>query len=185
MIASPYDDDNVIAGNGVGGLEIAASLKRQNRDLSHFVCAVSGGGLMSGHLLAVADAFPDSKMIAVEPAGADDFQQSITAGRRVSIELPKSICDGLLSYDVGEHNWPILSRYVTDCVVTQDSETIEAMRWIYQHHGLRTEPSGAITIASLLSGKMDLSGDGDIVAVISGRNIDDGTFSEYLLQSRL
>ena len=135
---------------------------------------------MSGHVLSIAGAFPDAKMIAVEPAGADDFTQSIATDTRVSIELPTSICDGLLSYDVGEHNWPILRQYVTECVVIPDSETIEAMRWTYTHHGLRTEPSGAITIASLLSGKIALSGEGDLVAVISGRNIDEDQFQAYI-----
>ena len=185
VIASPYDDANVIAGNGVGGLEIAEALKSQGRQLSHFVCAVSGGGLMSGHLLAIADAFPNAKMVAVEPEGADDFKQSLAADDRVSIERPESVCDGLLSYDVGEHNWPILRRHVTECVALPDPETIEALKWIFQNHGLRTEPSGAITIASLLSGRIDLSGEGDIVAVISGRNIDERQFREYLQESRI
>tara|TARA_R110002049_G_scaffold4601_5_gene32797 strand:+ start:1104122 stop:1105156 length:1035 start_codon:yes stop_codon:yes gene_type:complete len=180
VMASPYDDNHVIAGNGVGGLEITGALDSLGRRLSHFVCGVSGGGLMSGHLLSIADSFPEAKMIAVEPDGADDFAQSLASGQRVSIELPTSICDGLLSYDVGEHNWPILRRYVTQSLTIADAKTIDAMRWVYCHHGLRIEPSGAITIASLLSGKIDLRGDGDIVAVISGRNIDDQQFVKYL-----
>ena len=185
VLASPYDDNHVIAGNGVGGLEIAESLKKQGRELSHFLCAVSGGGLMSGHLLSIADSFPGAKMTAVEPDGADDFRQSLEAGRRVSIQRPDSLCDGLLSYDVGRHNWPILNRHVDHCVAISDAETIDAMRWLYQNHGLRTEPSGAITIAALRSGKIDTDGSGDIVAVISGRNIDESQFQKYLLESRL
>ena len=58
-------------------------------------------------LKAVADGFPTAAIVAVEPAGANDFCQSLTQGKRVRIERPASICDGLLSYDVGEHNWPI------------------------------------------------------------------------------
>ncbi|MFT7695381.1 MAG: threonine dehydratase, partial [Candidatus Latescibacterota bacterium] len=104
--ASPYDDADVIAGNGVGGLEIVDELKRMDRNLSHFLCQVSGGGLMAGHALAIADGFPQANIVGVEPEGADDFYQSLAAGERVRIERPTSICDGLCSYDVGEHNWP-------------------------------------------------------------------------------
>lgn len=178
--ASPYDDANVIAGNGVGGLEIVAELKSQNRTASHFVCQVSGGGLMAGHALAMADGFPTAKIVGVEPTGADDFRQSLAAGKRVRIEQPASICDGLLSYDVGEHNWPILSQHVATSTTVSDDDTRDAMRWIYENHGLRPEPSGAIAVASVLTGAVDLSGDGDIVLVVSGRNVDQSAFQSWI-----
>lgn len=178
--ASPYDDNHVIAGNGVGGLEIVRELKAQDRELSHFLCAVSGGGLMAGHALAIADGFPQAEMIAVEPSGADDFKQSLHKGERVRIDHPGSICDGLLSYDVGQQNWPILQRLVSQAVAVPDSQTCQAMGWIDRKHGLRTEPSGAITIAALLSGQIDLTGTGDIVLVLSGRNVDAGQFQRWI-----
>lgn len=178
--ASPYDDPHVIAGNGVGGLEIVSELQRQGRAVSQFLCQVSGGGLMAGHALAIADGFPDAAIIGVEPDCANDFCQSLAAGSRVRIERPKSICDGLLSYDVGEHNWPILKQHVVQAVCVPDSETQQAMRWIYDNHGLRTEPSGAITLAALLHGRVKITGDGDIVVVVSGRNVDDSRFQEWI-----
>tara|TARA_R110002073_G_scaffold133122_9_gene280229 strand:- start:100 stop:1107 length:1008 start_codon:yes stop_codon:yes gene_type:complete len=177
--ASPYDDNDVISGNGVGGLEIVDELKRQGREVSYFVCAVSGGGLMAGHALAIADGFPDAAIIGVEPSGADDFAQSLAAGKRVRVDHPESICDGLLSYDVGEHNWPILREHVTASVCVTDPETCQAMKWIDTQHGLRSEPSGASTIAALLSGKIDISGDGDTVVVLSGRNVDPEDFQKW------
>lgn len=177
--ASPYDDNDVISGNGVGGLEIVDELNRQGRMLSHFVCAVSGGGLMAGHALAIADGFPTSKIVAVEPAGADDFAQSLAAGKRVRVDHPNSICDGLLSYDVGEHNWPILRDHVSEAVSVTDPQTCQAMKWIDTQHGLRTEPSGASTIAALLSRKIDISGEADIVVVLSGRNVDPSDFQKW------
>jgi threonine dehydratase len=179
--AHPYNDPFVIAGNGVGGLEIAAELQRQSRWVSHFFCQVSGGGLMAGHALAIADAFSDARIIGVEPAGANDFCQSLAAGERVRLDRPQSICDGLLSYDVGEQNWPILKQHVTEAVAVPDPETQAAMRWIYQQHGLRTEPSGAIALAALLHGKSDIDGDGDIVVVLSGRNVDDTSFRAWIV----
>ncbi|MFM8188021.1 MAG: threonine/serine dehydratase [Pirellula sp.] len=183
--ASPYDDPFVIAGNGVGGLEIVEELKRNGRRISHFVCAVSGGGLMAGHALAIAHGFPDAKIIGVEPDQADDFRQSRIQQRRVRLPKPTSICDGLLSYDVGENNWPILQRLVSDSVVCTDPQTKSAMSWLYRAHGLRTEPSGAITTAALLEGIVNLDDNvGDIVIVLSGRNIDQEVFDRYLVESR-
>ena len=178
--ASPYDDPHVIAGNGVGGLEIVAELHRQNRTASHFLCQVSGGGLLAGHALAISDGFPNARIIGVEPAGADDFRQSLATGSRVRIERPTSICDGLLSYDVGEHNWPILQKLVQQSVVLSDTHTQAAMRWLWDRHGLRSEPSGAITVAALLNRQVDLTGDGDLVVVISGRNVDDDAFLKWI-----
>ncbi len=178
--ASPYDDPHVIAGNGVGGLEIVEELRRQNRGLSRFVCQVSGGGLMAGHALSIADGFPNAKIVGVEPDQANDFCESLAQGRRVRVDHPQSICDGLLSYDVGEYNWPILKRCVHSAVNVPDLETQQAMKWIYDNHGLRTEPSGAIAVAALLSGKLDCEGDGDIVAVVSGRNVDNEAFLDWI-----
>jgi threonine dehydratase len=177
--ASPYDDQHVIAGNGVGGLEIVHELKAQARSLSHFICAVSGGGLLAGHALAIADGFSEAQIVAVEPSGAADFAASLASGKRTRIDHPTSICDGLLSYDVGQHNWPILHKYVSSTVSVPDSQTCQAMGWIDREHGLRSEPSGAITIAALLSGQIDLSGSGDIVVVLSGRNVDAEQFARW------
>lgn len=177
--ASPYDDNHVIAGNGVGGLEIAQSLQQLDRSPSHFVCAVSGGGLMAGHALAMKHEFPSVQVMGVEPSGADDFRQSMALGERVRVSAPQSICDGLLSYDVGLHNWPILQRDVDRCVAIDDDDTKRAMKWLWDHHGLRSEPSGAITTAALLSSSIDWSGEGDIVVVLSGRNVDTDTFLRY------
>ncbi len=178
--ASPYDDNNVIAGNGVGGLEIVDELKRQQRSLSHFLCPVSGGGLMAGQAISIADGFPEATIIAIEPDTADDFARSLKAGKRTSLEHPTSICDGLLSYDVGEHNWPILQKHVSEAITIPDLQTRVAMKWLYQNHGLRTEPSGAISIAAALTGKANLEGTGDIVLVISGRNVDEDQFQEWM-----
>lgn len=178
--ASPYDDPFVIAGNGVGGVEIGDTLRQQGRSVSHFFCQVSGGGLMAGHALAIADCFPEAQIVGVEPRGANDFQQSLTADERVRLEKPTSICDGLLSYDVGEHNWPILRRDVSQVAAVEDVSTCQAMKWLYDNHGLKTEPSGAITTAAILYGGIDLSGEGDIVIVLSGRNVDNDAFQIWL-----
>ena len=178
--ASPYDDPDVIAGNGVGGLEIAQTLSHERRDVSHFVCAVSGGGLMAGHAISIAANFPSARIVGVEPEGADDFRQSLAAKERVRLPKPTSICDGLLSYDVGVNNWPILQKLVRESAVVSDHQIQQTMKWLYTRHGLRAEPSGAITIAAALCNKIDLSGEGDVVLVLSGRNVDIDTFDRHL-----
>jgi threonine dehydratase len=178
--ASPYDDPFVIAGNGVGALEVVQDLQRMGRGVSNFYCPISGGGLMAGQALAIADGFPAAQIIGVEPAGADDFRQSLAAGSIVRLAKPTSICDGLLSYDVGQHNWPILQQLVRQSLAIPDAATQHAMKWLYDQHGLRTEPSGAITVAGLLGGQIDLKGDGDIVVVISGRNVDESEFRKFI-----
>jgi len=139
-----------------------------------------GEGVMAGLALAIVDGFPKAAIIGIEPDGADDFCQSLEAGKRVRIERPSSICDGLLSYDVGEHNWPILKEHVTQAVSVTDLETRQAMRWIYENHGLRTEPSGAVTVAAILTGRVCPNGEGDMVLVDSGRNVDEQAFHSWI-----
>lgn len=139
---------------------------------------------MAGHALVIDDAFPKAKIIGIEPSGADDFRQSLAAKKRVRIAKPESICDGLLSYDVGETNWPILQQCVDMSVVSTDCEIKNAMKWLWEKHGLRTEPSGAISVAACLDRKLDLSGDADVVLVVSGRNIDHDIFDRYLNESK-
>jgi threo-3-hydroxy-L-aspartate ammonia-lyase len=178
--ASPYDDPFVIAGNGVGALEITQQLHIEGRKLSHFFCAVSGGGLMAGHALVIAHGFPEAVIIGVEPEGADDFRQSLAAGSRQRVDKPSSICDGLLSYDVGQTNWPILSRCVKQSVVQSDEQTKSAVKWLYQTHGIRSEPSGTITLAAALNKTVNMDGDGDVVIVVSGRNVDEDRFRDYI-----
>ena len=96
------------------------------------------------------------------------------------IDQPASICDGLCSYDVGEHNWPILRDQVSAAVAVPDADTQDAMRWMYQRHGLRVEPSGAIGVAAALTGKVVLDGEGDVVIIVSGRNVEKARFAEWI-----
>ena len=135
---------------------------------------------MAGHALAIADGFPDAWVVGVEPDGAADFCQSLQSGERTRLPHPSSICDGLLSYDVGNHNWPILQKHVQSATAVPDEETVAAMKWLYREHGLRTEPSGAIAVAAILHGRVSVDGDGDLVIVVSGRNLDEHQFRDWI-----
>jgi threonine dehydratase len=91
-------------------------------------------------------------------------------------------------YDVGEHNWPILKEHVTKAVVVADVETQQAMRWLYQHHGLMVEPSGAAALAAALTNACNLAdsdggGGGDVVIVVSGRNVDEPAFVRWVAET--
>lgn len=135
---------------------------------------------MAGQALSISAGFPNAQIIGVEPEGADDFRQSLLVNQRTRIDRPTSICDGLLSYDVGHHNWPLLQRLVKKSLAVSDQKTCATMRWLYDRHGLKTEPSGAIAVAAMLQGEVDLGGDGDIVVVISGRNADEEAFQKWI-----
>ncbi len=136
---------------------------------------------MAGQAIAIADGFPEAVIIAVEPDTADDFSRSLKSGKRITLKHPTSICDGLLSYEVGRHNWPILEKYVSEAVTVPDLQTRMAMNWLYRNHGLRAEPSGVISLAAALSGRANLEGQGDIVIIISGRNVDEDQFQKWIV----
>ncbi|TWT58133.1 L-threonine dehydratase catabolic TdcB [Thalassoglobus neptunius] len=184
IFASPYNDRYVIAGNGVAGLEIVNDLKRQERKPTRLYCPISGGGLLAGLALAIRHHSPECKITGVEPELANDFSQSLASGKVVSIEHPQSICDGLLSYEVGDQNWQLLQRNVENVATIPDSQTIAAMKWLYDNHGLRTEPSGAIAVAALLNQQESFPDEeGDIVVIISGRNVDEDLFRDWISQA--
>jgi len=81
---------------------------------------------------------------------------------------------------VGEHNWPILQKTIKTSLAIPDQETRQGMKWLYENHGLRTEPSGAIATAAVLGGQANLDGEGDVVIVLSGRNADEEAFREWI-----
>ena len=179
--ASPYDDPHVIAGNGVGALEIVRDLQREGRRVSQFFCPVSGGGLMAGQAIAIADGFPQARIIGVEPAGADDFRQSLAAGSRVRIERP----------DQHLRRAALVRRRGTqlaDLEAPRESGGCDSRRG----HATRRcggcmrsmdyEPSPPARSPSRpwSAARSDLTGDGDIVVVISGRNVDDDAFRTWI-----
>lgn len=130
------------------------------------VAAHSSGNFASG--IAFAGMRYGKRVIIVMPENAP----------RVKFDLTRSFGAEIRTYDVGEHNWPILKQRVTQAACIPDLETQRAKRWIYLNHDLRTEPSGAI--AALLLGKVNIAGEGDLVVVISGRNVDDNRFQEWI-----
>ncbi len=179
-VIAPFDDYDVMAGQGTLGLELA----EQAGELDLVLVPVGGGGLAAGVATAVTAVIPGVEVIGVEPAGADDTCRSLRAGRRVSIEAPDTIADGLRASAPGELTFPINQRLLTDVVTVDEAAIIEAMWFCFSRLKVVVEPSGAVPLAALLTGAVRTSGRRAAV-VLSGGNIDPADFAALLQTGRL
>ena len=170
-LIKPFDDANVIAGQGTVGMEIGAEI---SPDIV-FVPA-SGGGLTSG----VAIALPDARIIACEPEGHDDIARSLASGN-LERNAPgiRSICDGLLSEEMGDITYAVAKQRFERAIVMSDDATRRAMKLAFQRLKIVLEPSGAISLAAAIEGGLDLKGL-TVAIVASGGNVDVETFVRAL-----
>lgn len=170
----PFDHADVIAGQATCGLEILEDWPA----VTMIVVPVGGGGLLAGICSAVRALRPDVRVVAVEPSGIPKLSAAFTAGRPVMLgEEGSSVADGLLTRAVGDLTWPILRDTVADVVAVTDAEIAAALRWLGQR-SLRVEPSGAVTTAALLAGKVHPAG--PVVVVSSGGNVDPARYAELV-----
>jgi threo-3-hydroxy-L-aspartate ammonia-lyase len=174
-LVAPYDDYEVMAGQGTIGTELA----EQAGELDLVLIPVSGGGLAAGVATAVKSLRPATAVVGVEPAGADDTRRSLRAGRPVRIESPTTIADGLRAEQPGDLTLPINSRLLDDVVTVSDDDIIEAMRFCFTRLKLVVEPSGAVPLAALMAGAVAAGGLRTAV-VVSGGNTDPADFAAYL-----
>lgn len=176
VIVPPYDDPDIIAGQGTLGREIALQAAAQGHALDQVLVPCSGGGLVSGCALALAALSPQTRVHPVEPAGFDDMKRSLAAGRRVANERATgSFCDALLSREPGELTFAVAGRLLGEGLAVSDAEVAAAMEFAFRVLKLVIEPGGAVALAALLSGKID--GAGRTTAVVcSGGNVDAETF---------
>jgi threo-3-hydroxy-L-aspartate ammonia-lyase len=166
-LVPPYDDPRIIAGAGTAALELVEEVP----DLDAVLVPIGGGGLIAGSAIAIHGANPQTRVFGVEPAGADDTLRSLRAGERVGIAPPSTIADGLRVSKPGALTFPVVQRHVEDILVVSDDEILEAVRFALLRLKLVIEPSGAVTLAALLAGRLppDI---GRVGAIISGGNID-------------
>lgn len=167
----PFDDYDVMAGQGTAGLELA----EQVPGLSLVLVPVGGGGLAAGVATAVRGLEPGASVVGVEPANASDTSQSMRAGHRVSIAEPDTIADGLRAREPGELTFAVNSRLLDDVVTVGEEAIIEAMRFCFTRLKIVVEPSGAVALAALLSGAIKARGRTGVV--LSGGNIDPADFA--------
>jgi threonine dehydratase len=172
IMLSPFDDLEVIKGQATIALEIL----EDNSSFKYCFCPVGGGGVMAGCSFYLKEKNPSISMIAVEPKGACDFALSFSLKKRIKLPKTNTIADGLRTPFVGEQNWPLLSRYVDEAILVDDSKIKEAMRLIYEEHQIMLEPSGAASIAGWLAYVQKNPLEEDSVCIATGGNIDSSDF---------
>jgi threonine dehydratase len=165
-LVPPYDDQRIIAGQGTVGLEIAADLP----NVETVLVPVGGGGFSAGVASAIKLRLPHARVIGVEPTGAPKLSRAREAGRPVKLAHSGGLADGLLAVEIGTVTFAHHQRYIDDVVLVDDASLKRAMRLLLDRLKLVVEPSGAITVAALLDGKIKPTG--PTVAILSGGNIE-------------
>lgn len=179
-LIKPYDDDEVIAGQGTCGLEIAAQAADVGVVEAEVLVCCGGGGLTSGIALALEADAPGLRVRPCEPEGFDDMARSLDLGHRVGNNAATgSICDAILSQIPGEMTFPIVRRLSGPGLVVSDDECRQAMAAAFGHLRIVLEPGGAAALAAALFHGADIAGDA-VVVVATGGNVDAGLFAEVL-----
>jgi threonine dehydratase len=164
----PYDNPDIIAGQGTVALEIL----EQAADVDAVIAPVGGGGLLSGICVAAKGLHPKMRVFAAEPAGADDAFRSMASGQRITRQTPDTVADGLRTC-LGELTWPILRDHLEQVITVSDDEIIAAMRLLWERAKLVVEPSGAVPLAAVLKDEFrELSGMRRVAVVLSGGNVN-------------
>ncbi len=178
-IIPPYNDEQIIAGQGTAGLEILEDLP----DVDCVLAPVSGGGLLSGVATAIKLSRPGVKVIGCEPELSADAQESLRSGHLVTWAAEKTtqtICYGLRTQSLGPLNFEHIRKYVDDIVTVSEDEIREAMRRLALNAHIVAEPSGAVPFAAFLFRAGQLPKARRTVAVISGGNVEPALLAEVL-----
>jgi threonine dehydratase len=164
-VVPSFDDPDIVAGQGSVGLEIAAEM---GEEPAAVVVPCGGGGLAGG----IALALPNSRILAVEPEGWDDMRRSLEAGEILSVEddAPATLCDALQTPRVSPITFGIFRDRGVEVVTVSDAQVEEAIRFAWKKHKLVVEPGGAVALAAVIAGKVQLQEDS--VIVLSGGNVD-------------
>jgi threonine dehydratase len=179
-LVPPFDDPFVIAGQGTAGLEIVDDLTALGLTPDLAVIGASGGGLSAGISLAMKTRVPDAEFFTAEPEGFDDTLRSFKSGRRErNARMSGTICDALMTETPGALTFPITSKLIGQGVTASDAEVGRAVAFAWRELKLVVEPGGAIGLAALLAGKLDVKGK-VVVAVLSGGNVDADLFCRLI-----
>jgi threonine dehydratase len=177
-LIKPYDDRQVIAGQGTVGLEIAEQAAEAGVTTAEVLVCCGGGGLSSGVALSLQSRAPGLRVRTAEPAGFDDMARSLASGRRErNASASGSICDAILTPSPGELTFPILQRLAGPGAVVTDDQALQAMALAFAHLRIVLEPGGAVALAAALFGE-DLPD--TVIAVASGGNVDPRSFATAL-----
>jgi threonine dehydratase len=179
-LVRPYDDPWVIAGQGTVGREIAEDMAALGIAPDIVVAPVSGGGLIAGVATAVKARYPRAMVMSAEPEGFDDHARSLRSGKREPHRAEgRTICDALMASIPGEITFAINSRLLTQGLVASDAEVGVAVGFAFRELKLVVEPGGAVGLAALLAGRIDVGGK-NVVIVLSGGNVDADLFAKLI-----
>jgi threonine dehydratase len=177
-VVHPFNDPFVIAGQGTVGLEIAEDCAALGIAPEIVVVPCSGGGLTAGVTLAIAERFPAARLYSAEPEDFDDYARSLESGKRErNARRTGSICDALLVPEPGLVGWEINRKRLAGGLVASDAEALLAVGLCFDETKLVVEPGGAVGLAALLAGRLDVRGR-TVVVVLSGGNIGDEMLAE-------
>ena len=166
VLVHPYDDPEVLLGNGSCGLEILEDLP----DVDVVVMAVGGGGLMGGVTVALRESRPGIRVYGVEPAGSDSLRQALAAGEPVRI-TPTSVADGLNAPSAGRLAIDVARRYLEDVVILEDAAILAGLRFSVERSKQVLEPAGAAALAAVLTGAIPLREGDRVCVILSGGNV--------------
>ena len=174
-LVPPFDHPHILCGQGTAAIE----LFEETGPLEMIVAPVGGGGLLSGTALAASTLLFPCEVWGVEPEAGDDGRRSLASGMRETIPPPDTIADGARTQQLGVLTFEIVKRLATGIETVSDAEAIDAMRFAFERMKLVIEPTGALPLAALLSGKLDLAG-ATVGVILSGGNVDPARAAEWM-----
>ena len=175
--AQAYDDYRVVAGNSTLSKEILSY-----SDFDVIITPIGGGGLCSGQIIARDHLHARTEIIGAEPLPGNDAAQSLQSGQLIHNELePDTIADGARTLSLGELNWEIIKRGISDIIVVPDQLTLEALRRYFLYANLKVEPTGALSLGALLAKPERFHGK-RVCCIVSGGNVDPFVYAQALLE---
>jgi threonine dehydratase len=167
IFLNPFGNNDLIAGHGTVGLEII----RERSETDVILCPVGSGAFVAGIALAIKEKNPKIKIIGIEPENANAMWLSLKANRIVELEQVDTIADGLALKKPGDQSFEVVKKYVDEIVLVNEEDIKKAVIFLLERTKLLVEPSGAVTVAALMTGKANLR-NRKIAAILSGGNLD-------------
>ena len=180
IVIPPYDDVDVIIGQGTAGLECIEQLNEISVSPDVVLCCCGGGGLIAGVGTAIKAKFPNAKIYSVEPENFDDTKKSLEEDRIIENSMQhQSICDALLANKPGNITFEINRKNLTSGISVTDSQSLMAMNVAYKHFKIILEPGGSVALAAAIAKKIDIT-DKNVLVIASGGNVDSDIFKKCL-----
>ena len=180
IIIPPFDDVNVIIGQGTAGLEAVEQLKEINVIPDIVLCCCGGGGLIAGVSTSIKANYPNAQIYSVEPENFDDTKKSLEADMIIENTMQHiSICDALLANKPGNITFEINRKILSGGISVSDTESLIAMKIAYKYFKIVLEPGGAVALAAAISKKIDIKNK-NVLVIASGGNVDSDIFEKCL-----